>query len=99
MLWLIVCFVLSSAYRSSFISHLVVQGKSAVINTFEDLVERGERDGWTWGTPRMTGALKTVLSTSPDETMQMVYRKMTVRMQYCVQRNSSTVLSFYVQFP
>ncbi|KAK8377099.1 hypothetical protein O3P69_013629 [Scylla paramamosain] len=77
MLWLIVCFVLSSAYRSSLISHLVVQGKSAVINTFEDLVERGERDGWTWGTPRMTGALKTVLSTSPDETMQMVYSKMT----------------------
>ncbi|MPC36940.1 Glutamate receptor ionotropic, delta-2 [Portunus trituberculatus] len=79
MLWLIVCFVLSSAYRSSLISHLVVQGKSAVINTFEDLVERGESDGWTWGTPRMTGALKTVLSTSPDETMQMVYGKMTPR--------------------
>ncbi|KAK3885128.1 hypothetical protein Pcinc_010610 [Petrolisthes cinctipes] len=71
--WLAACLVLGSSYRSSLISHLVVAGKSPVINTVEDLVGR---HGWGWGTPRMTGALKTVLSTSPDLAMQKFYKEM-----------------------
>ena len=43
------------------------------------MVDRGEGEAWTWGTPRMTGALKTFFTTSPDENMQTIFRKMTVR--------------------
>ena len=42
-------------------------------------MDRGEGEGWTWGTPRMTGALKTFFSTSPDENMQTVLKKIMVR--------------------
>ncbi|XP_071546586.1 glutamate receptor ionotropic, delta-2-like [Panulirus ornatus] len=71
--WLVFCLVVTTAYRSSLISHLVVQGKSPVINSMEDLVAR---QGWNWGTPRMTGALLLVLSTSPYPAVQKVYKGM-----------------------
>ncbi|XP_053655163.2 glutamate receptor ionotropic, kainate 2-like [Cherax quadricarinatus] len=44
--WLVVCLVVSSAYRSSLISHLTVQEYSRPINSFQDLLKR---PGWTWG--------------------------------------------------
>ncbi|XP_045101495.1 glutamate receptor ionotropic, kainate 4-like [Portunus trituberculatus] len=64
--WLLVYLILSTAYSSSLISHLVVKGKSSVINDMEHLAERGE-EGWEWGIPasRMTGAHKTFFVTSP----------------------------------
>ncbi|XP_071546566.1 uncharacterized protein [Panulirus ornatus] len=71
--WLVFSLVVTTAYRSSLISHLVVQGKSPVINSMEDLVAR---QGWNWGTPRMTGALLLVLSTSPYPAVQKVYKEM-----------------------
>ncbi|XP_063869622.1 uncharacterized protein LOC135105415 [Scylla paramamosain] len=74
--WLIVGFIVTTGYRSSLISHLVVQGKSAVINSMEELVDRRETDGWRWGTRRMTGVLKTFLSSSSDPAMIQVYKYM-----------------------
>ncbi|MPC64913.1 hypothetical protein E2C01_059035 [Portunus trituberculatus] len=74
--WLIVGFIVTTGYRSSLISHLVVQGKSAVINSMEELVDMRETDGWRWGTRRMTGVLKTFLSSSSDPAMIQVYKHM-----------------------
>ncbi|XP_063869660.1 glutamate receptor ionotropic, delta-2-like [Scylla paramamosain] len=64
--WLLVYLILSTAYSSSLISHLVVKGKSSVINNMEQLAERG-KEGWEWGTPasRLTGSHKTFYVTSP----------------------------------
>ncbi|KAG7171101.1 glutamate [NMDA] receptor subunit 1-like [Homarus americanus] len=71
--WLVFCLVMTSAYRSSLISHLVVQGKSPLINSVNDLVRR---EGWRWGTPRMTGALLLYLNSSPDRAIQKMYQGM-----------------------
>ncbi|KAK4301577.1 hypothetical protein Pmani_026355 [Petrolisthes manimaculis] len=65
--WLAGSLVITLSYRSSLISHLVVQGKSPEINSVEDLMER---DGWSWGTPDMTGAFKTFFSSNPNPAMQ-----------------------------
>ena len=77
--WLIVCLVLSTAYRSSLISHLVVQDKSDAIDNMKDLVERGNSEGWTWGVRRMTGSFKAYLQSSQDPSMLEVYQRMQVR--------------------
>ncbi|XP_053655010.2 probable glutamate receptor isoform X1 [Cherax quadricarinatus] len=45
--WLVVCLVISTAYRSSLAAHLTVQEYSLPIKTFEDLVTRRH---WKWGT-------------------------------------------------
>ncbi|KAK8377673.1 hypothetical protein O3P69_013959 [Scylla paramamosain] len=74
--WLIVCFIVTTAYRSSLISHLVVQDLSDAIDNMNDLVERGNSEDWTWGVRRMTGSLKSYLSTSQDPAMLEVYQKM-----------------------
>ncbi|XP_071546567.1 uncharacterized protein [Panulirus ornatus] len=71
--WLVFCLVVTTAYRSSLISHLVVQGKSPVINSAEDLVSR---EGWSWGTPRMTGALLSYLRSSPNPAILKMYHGM-----------------------
>lgn len=70
------CLVMTSSYRSSLISHLVVQGKSPVINSVKELVGR---DGWSWGTLKMTGAIKPFLKLSPDPDMQKLYNYMQVK--------------------
>ncbi|XP_071533863.1 probable glutamate receptor [Panulirus ornatus] len=44
--WLVFCLVVNTAYRSSLIAHMTVQGKSKPIETFEDVVNQ---DGWRWG--------------------------------------------------
>ncbi|KAK3892440.1 hypothetical protein Pcinc_003673 [Petrolisthes cinctipes] len=64
---------MTSSYRSSLISHLVVQGKSPVINSVKELVERDE---WRWGTQRMTGAIKPYLKSSPNPDMRKLYYQM-----------------------
>ncbi|KAK3881564.1 hypothetical protein Pcinc_013994 [Petrolisthes cinctipes] len=66
---------MTSSYRSSLISHLVVQGKSPVINSVKELVERDE---WRWGTQRMTGAIKPYLKSSPNPDMRKLYYQMQV---------------------
>lgn len=74
-----VCFIVTTAYRSSLISHLVVQDLSDAIDNMNDLVERGNSEGWTWGVRRMTGSLKPYLSSSLDPAILEVYHKMKVR--------------------
>ncbi|KAK3888481.1 hypothetical protein Pcinc_007463 [Petrolisthes cinctipes] len=74
--WLAGCLVITLTYRSSLISHLVVQGKSPEINSMEDLIER---DGWSWGATEMSGAFKTFFKTSPNPAMQKVYKQMQVQ--------------------
>ena len=78
--------IISTAYRSSLISHLVVQGKSSVINSMEELAERGEKDGWAWGIPRlrMTGAYKTFFVTSPTPAIMKVHKDIKVGDKNCV---------------
>ncbi|XP_071535577.1 glutamate receptor ionotropic, kainate 2-like [Panulirus ornatus] len=44
--WLVFCLVITTAYRSSLIAHMTVQGKSLPLETFEDLVKQ---DSWGWG--------------------------------------------------
>ncbi|KAK4301566.1 hypothetical protein Pmani_026344 [Petrolisthes manimaculis] len=75
-LWLVGSLVIALSYRTSLISHLVVQGKSPEINSVEDLMER---DGWSWGTPDMTGAFKIFLSTNPDPAMQKLHSQMQIK--------------------
>ena len=79
--------IISTAYKSSLISHLVVQGKSSVINSMEELAERGENDGWAWGIPesRLTGAIKTLFVTSPSPTIIKVHKDIKVGDKDCVE--------------
>ena len=81
--WLIFCFIVSTAYRSSLISHLVVQDLSDAIDNMKDLADRGKSEGWTWGVRRMTGSFKAYLSSSLDPSMLEVYQRMQVRGQLC----------------
>ncbi|KAK4301570.1 hypothetical protein Pmani_026348 [Petrolisthes manimaculis] len=67
---------MTSSYRSSLISHLVVQGKSPVINSVKELVGRDE---WRWGTQRMTGAIKPYLKSSPNPDMRKLYYQMQIK--------------------
>ena len=57
----------------------MVQGKSDAIDNMKDLSDRGSSEGWTWGTRRMTGALKDYLSSSLDPSVLDVYHRMQVR--------------------
>ena len=79
--------IISTAYKSSLISHLVVQGKSSVINSMEELAERGEKDGWIWGIlqSRMTGAMKTFFVTSPSPAIIKVHKNIKVGDKDCVE--------------
>ncbi|KAK3864697.1 hypothetical protein Pcinc_029638 [Petrolisthes cinctipes] len=45
--WLVFCVVITTGYRSSLVAHLTVQGKTAPIDTLEDMVAL---QGWRWGT-------------------------------------------------
>ena len=73
--------ILSTAYRGSLISHLVVKGKSSVVNSMEELAERGEKDGWVWGVPGvpMTGAYRTFFVSSPSPAVLSVYESIKVQ--------------------
>ena len=72
--------ILSTAYKGSLISHLVVQGKSSVINSMEELVERGETGGWMWGVAGapMTGVYEPFFASSPNPTILKVYEDIKV---------------------
>ncbi|XP_063870826.1 uncharacterized protein LOC135106004 isoform X2 [Scylla paramamosain] len=73
--WLLVYLILSTAYRSSLISHLVVESKSSVVNSMEELAERGVTQGWVWGVPGapMTGAFRPYFASSPNPAVLKVY--------------------------
>ena len=62
-------------------SHLVVKGKSSVINSMEELAEQGEKDGWVWGVPGspMTGVFKQYFASSPNTAILTAYENIKVR--------------------
>ncbi|XP_071535575.1 glutamate receptor ionotropic, delta-1-like [Panulirus ornatus] len=72
-LWLMACVILTTAYRSSLVAHLVVQDKNPEINTFQDLLNR---DGWGWGTGRTGDAFHIYFASSPDPTIQKTFKQM-----------------------
>ncbi|KAK4293413.1 hypothetical protein Pmani_033891 [Petrolisthes manimaculis] len=73
--WLAGCLVITSMYRSLLISHLVIQGKTPVINTMPELVGR---PGYTWGTARIDGMLMTILGTSADPVKKKIHNDMQI---------------------
>ncbi|XP_071533865.1 glutamate receptor-like [Panulirus ornatus] len=75
--WLVFCLVIDTAYRSSLVAHMTVQGKTTPPETFEDLVKL---DGWTWGTEPwvLRGYPYEYFSTHTDPVMQQIYRQMEV---------------------
>ncbi|XP_071533847.1 glutamate receptor ionotropic, kainate glr-3-like [Panulirus ornatus] len=71
--WLLVCTILTIAYRSSLVAHLVMQDKLPEINTFQDLLVRR---GWQWGMSYKNSSLNTVLETHPNSDVQKIERNM-----------------------
>ncbi|XP_063870824.1 glutamate receptor-like [Scylla paramamosain] len=73
--WLLVYLILSTAYRSSLISHLVVESKSSVVNSMEELAERGVTQGWVWGVPGspMTGVFRPFFASSSNHAILKIY--------------------------
>ncbi|XP_047474685.1 glutamate receptor ionotropic, delta-1-like isoform X2 [Penaeus chinensis] len=67
--------VINSAYRSSLIAHLTVQGFPPPINSFEDLLEQG---GWTWGSQPLFGTFFVFFNQSSDPVVQQIYAGMEV---------------------
>ncbi|XP_071533866.1 ionotropic receptor 21a-like [Panulirus ornatus] len=75
--WLVFCLVIDTAYRSSLVAHMTVQGKTTPPETFEDLVRL---DGWTWGTETwvLRGYPYEYFSTHTDPVVQKMFQKMEV---------------------
>ncbi|XP_071523502.1 glutamate receptor ionotropic, delta-1-like [Panulirus ornatus] len=76
--WLVFCLIITTAYRSSLVAHLTVQGKSAPINSFQDLLDR---DQWAWGSLssfRMSAYVQ-IFQKTPDLTLRKMYEKVEIR--------------------
>ncbi|XP_042221842.1 glutamate receptor 3.3-like, partial [Homarus americanus] len=73
--WLVFCLIITTGYRSSLIAHLTVQGKSATLEGFMDLVQR---DNWKWGSEAwfMTGVPLEYFSKHTDPVVQKIYKEM-----------------------
>ncbi|KAK4296725.1 hypothetical protein Pmani_030803 [Petrolisthes manimaculis] len=73
--WLVVCLVVTSAFRSSLVAHLTVQGREAPLDTLEDLVTR---PGWGWGMESwtLTGAIKELSTNNRDPVFSYTFQKM-----------------------
>ncbi|XP_069981325.1 glutamate receptor ionotropic, delta-1 isoform X2 [Penaeus vannamei] len=67
--------VINSAYRSSLIAHLTVQGFPPPIDSFDDLLEQG---GWTWGSQPLFGTFFVFFNQSSDPVVQRIYAGMEV---------------------
>lgn len=73
--WLTYCLVMTTAYRSSLVAHLTVQGKTAEINSFEDLLSHS---GWSWGMHSNTGSMGTYMKSKPNPVIEQLGKKMQV---------------------
>ncbi|XP_063609103.1 probable glutamate receptor [Penaeus indicus] len=73
--WLMACVVIGTAYRSSLVAFLTVEGKTPPINSFEDLVKR---PGWRWGMKPSTGSFFAYFNSSKDPITQLVNKGMEV---------------------
>ncbi|XP_063840777.1 glutamate receptor ionotropic, kainate 3-like [Scylla paramamosain] len=73
--WLLSCLVLSAAYKSSLAAHFTVGVKAPPVDSFVDLVARGN---WRWGSEPLGGASLFYFTSSIDATTRAVYAKMEV---------------------
>ncbi|XP_063600695.1 glutamate receptor 1-like [Penaeus indicus] len=71
--WLTYCLVMTTAYRSSLVAHLTVQGKTAEINSFEDLLSHS---GWSWGMHSNAGATETYMKSKPNPVIEKLEKRM-----------------------
>ncbi|XP_071531492.1 glutamate receptor ionotropic, delta-1-like [Panulirus ornatus] len=75
--WLVFSLIITTAYRSSMVAHMTVQGMSQPLETFNDLVKQ---DGWSWGTEPwlLSGVLSDYFSKHNHPVIQEIYKKMEV---------------------
>ncbi|XP_071535581.1 glutamate receptor ionotropic, delta-1-like [Panulirus ornatus] len=71
--WLLSCLILTNTYRSSLMSHLIVQDKMPTINSFQDLLAR---EGWGWGTSFANDSTSLYFKYHPDPDMQRIRENM-----------------------
>ncbi|XP_064111327.1 uncharacterized protein LOC135218808 [Macrobrachium nipponense] len=71
--WLLVSFVIATAYRSSLIAHLAVQSKTTPIDSFEDMIRQTD---WKWGAEAkmFTGAVVAYFQTTTDPIAAKVHK-------------------------
>ncbi|KAK7084338.1 hypothetical protein SK128_009898 [Halocaridina rubra] len=74
-LWWVFCILITVAYRSSLIAHLSVPGKSATIDTLEQLLQP---NGWTWGMEETYGIGWEWFRKSTVPTVMNIYKHMEV---------------------
>ncbi|MPC09953.1 hypothetical protein E2C01_002573 [Portunus trituberculatus] len=76
--WWVLCIIITTAYRSSLISHLTVPGITRPINTFDDLLAL---EGWSWSaeTGILNMADRDFFLGSPSPVVREVYRLMQVQ--------------------
>ncbi|XP_066966026.1 probable glutamate receptor [Macrobrachium rosenbergii] len=70
--WLVVCFLMSTSFKSSLVAHLTVQGKTREINNCRDLVNQVN---WAWGIDEnyLFGLLVVTLKHNVDPNVRYVF--------------------------
>lgn len=76
--WLVGALVITSAFKSSLVAHLSVQGMTSPVDSFEDLLAKKD---WRWGMERkmLTGAPLTYFRMTSDPDVKEIYRKLEAR--------------------
>lgn len=71
------CFIISMGFKTAFIAHLTVQGKTRPVDTFDELVEQ---PGWGWAADPwlMTGIPYQYLSQHTDPVVKELYDNLVV---------------------
>ena len=77
MSWLLFSLIVTSAFKSSLIAHLTIQGRSHPPDTLDDLVTS---DGWRWATEPwlLKGVPYEYFSKHPDPVVKEIHNKMQV---------------------
>ncbi|XP_069995907.1 glutamate receptor ionotropic, kainate 1-like [Penaeus vannamei] len=73
--WLVAALVITSAFKSSLVAHLSVQGMTSPVDSFEDLLVKGD---WRWGMERkmLTGAPLHYFQKTADPDVKEIYRRL-----------------------
>lgn len=76
--WLVAALVITSAFKSSLVAHLSVQGMTSPVDSFEDLLVKGD---WRWGMERkmLTGAPLHYFQKTADPDVKEIYRRLEAR--------------------
>ncbi|KAG7154075.1 Glutamate receptor 2-like 15, partial [Homarus americanus] len=74
--WWVYCMLLTITYRSSLIAHLTVPGKSATLESLEDLLEVHRKDHWTWGYEPTYGSGWEFLKMNENPTVRKVFSEL-----------------------